>query len=202
MTHPQIPYGPNYESKNEDNRRRKNRGALHDSQRFGGRATCWSSRMGLGKWQAINHSHGLAQNQTISSLVHNLNTFGAWTNDEQTQTHKTHHGLDLGEATTFPLIVYFVPDHGTNIQMSFCPRTPKFSNLGLPQLWAPITLCADLRLRWGRKQSYSPRQELSNNMCHTTITQINQGNSRLLVVINQIDDLIPSRSFGHNLSFN
>jgi hypothetical protein len=31
----------------------------------------------------------------------------------------------LGEATTFPLIVLFVPDHGTSTQMSFCPGTPK-----------------------------------------------------------------------------
>jgi len=46
----------------------------------------------------------------------------------QTQTHKTHHDLDLGEATTFPLIVYFVPGHETNTQMSFCPRIPKWES--------------------------------------------------------------------------
>jgi hypothetical protein len=38
---------------------------------------------------------------------------------------KIHHGLDLGEATTFLLIVFFMPGHGANIEMSFCPRTPK-----------------------------------------------------------------------------
>jgi hypothetical protein len=43
-------------------------------------------------------------------------------------THKTHHSLDLREATTFPLIVYFVPGHGTNTQMSFCPKTPKLES--------------------------------------------------------------------------
>ncbi len=37
------------------------------------------------------------------------------------KTHKTHHGLDLGETTTFPLIVFYVLGHGANIQMSFCP---------------------------------------------------------------------------------
>jgi hypothetical protein len=46
-------------------------------------------------------------------------------NHKQTQTHKTHHNLDLGEVTTFPLIVLFVHGHGGNIQMSFCPWTPK-----------------------------------------------------------------------------
>jgi hypothetical protein len=46
----------------------------------------------------------------------------------QTRTHKTHHGPDLGEATTFPLIVYFVPSHETSTQMSFCPRIPKWES--------------------------------------------------------------------------
>jgi hypothetical protein len=46
----------------------------------------------------------------------------------QTQTHKIHHGLDLGEATTFPLIVYYVPLHEAHIQMTFCPKTPKWES--------------------------------------------------------------------------
>ncbi len=41
------------------------------------------------------------------------------------RTHKTHHGLDSGEATTFPHIVLFAPLHEAYIQMTFCPRTPK-----------------------------------------------------------------------------
>jgi hypothetical protein len=40
-----------------------------------------------------------------------------------TRTHKTHHGPDLGEANTFPLIVYSAPLHGGHIQMAFCPMT-------------------------------------------------------------------------------
>jgi hypothetical protein len=62
-------------------------------------------RVGAPRWDYeemtnFNHSHEPAQNQ-----------------------HKTHHGPDLGEATTFPLIVYFVPLHGGHIQMVFCPGT-------------------------------------------------------------------------------
>jgi len=56
--------------------------------------------------------------------VHSWNTFGARTSHEQTQTHKIHHILDLGEATTFPLIVYFVSLHEAHIQMAFCPGIP------------------------------------------------------------------------------
>jgi hypothetical protein len=70
----------------------------------------------------------------------------------QTRTHKTHHGLNLGEAITFPLIVYYALLHEAHIQMVFLSRdsqmgVSKFPKLGLPQLWGPITLCADLQLK-------------------------------------------------------
>jgi len=42
----------------------------------------------------------------------------------QTQIHNIHQGLDLGEITTFPLIVFFVHGHGAYTQMSFCLGTP------------------------------------------------------------------------------
>ncbi len=65
--------------------------------------------------------------------MHNWSIFGAKTSHEQIRTHKTHHGMDLGEATTFPLIVYFMPGHRTNIQMAQDSQVgiPKFSKLGL-----------------------------------------------------------------------
>jgi hypothetical protein len=49
-------------------------------------------------------------------------------NHEQTWIHKIHHGPDLGEAITFPLIVYFVPFHEAHIQMAFCLGTPKWES--------------------------------------------------------------------------
>ncbi len=55
--------------------------------------------------------------------MHNWSTFDARTSHKQTQTHKTHHGLDSGEATTFPHIVYYVPLHEAHIQMAFRPET-------------------------------------------------------------------------------
>ncbi len=54
-------------------------------------------------------------------LMHSWSTFGVGTSHGQIQTHKTYHGLDLGEATTFPFTVYFLPLHKTHIQMTFCP---------------------------------------------------------------------------------
>jgi hypothetical protein len=67
-------------------------------------------------------------NQKTSWLVRNLSTFGAWTSHKRTQIHKIHHGPDLGEATTFPLIVYSMSGHGTNTEMTFCTGTPKWES--------------------------------------------------------------------------
>jgi hypothetical protein len=137
-------------------------------------------------------------NQTTSWLVHILNTFGARTSNGQTQTH---HGPNLGEATTFSLIVYFVAGHGTSIQMAFFLGVPKFPKLGLLQLWGPITLSTNLWLRWGLKQSCSPCWKLSNGMSYFTYMQGNLGDSRLLMVGSHIVNLTSSPSFGHNLYF-
>jgi hypothetical protein len=120
--------------------------------------------------------------------------------------HKIHHGPDLGEATTFTRIVYSVPGHGTRTQMSFCPETPKWKSqnsqsLDFRNFRGPIPLCIDLRLRWGLKQSCILRQELSKDMSHTTYTQGNWDDSRLLVVRSQIGNLTPDPSFSHNLCF-
>ncbi len=111
-----------------------------------------------------------------------------------------------GKPPPSPLIVFSMPSHGTNTQTSFLSQdsqvgVPKFPKLGLPQLWGPITLCKDLRLRWGLKQSCSPCQELLKNMWHITCKQINRGDSWLLMIKSQIGNLTPGLSFGHNLCF-
>jgi hypothetical protein len=61
-------------------------------------------------------------------LVHNWSTFGVRMSHRQIRIHKTHHGPDLGEATTFPLIVYSMLFHEAHIQMAFCPGTPKWKS--------------------------------------------------------------------------
>jgi hypothetical protein len=78
---------------------------------------------------------------------------------------------------------------------------PKLPQLGLSQFWGPITLHADLWLGWGLKYSCSPHLKNFNGMSHTTWTQGNQVNFWLLIVRNQIDNLTPGLSFGHNLCF-
>jgi hypothetical protein len=74
--------------------------------------------MGLGRMTSINYSHGPAQKTNTRWLVHNWSTFCV----------TIHHGPDLGEASTFPLIVYYVPLHEAHIQVAFCPGTPKWES--------------------------------------------------------------------------
>jgi len=76
---------------------------------------------------------------------------------------------------------------------------PKFPKLGLPQLWGPITLCANFQLKWNLNQNCNRHWELSNDMWHATYTQGMWGDSWLLMVENQIANLSPGPSFGHNL---
>jgi hypothetical protein len=85
-----------------------------------------AARWNYDEWQANQLLTQICTNQTTSWLMYSWNTFRAWMNHGQTQTHKTHHGLDLGEATTFPLIVLFMLGHEANTQMSFCPKASKF----------------------------------------------------------------------------
>ncbi len=85
-------------------------------------------RWGLRRLISNSIIHTNQTNQTKSWLVHSWNTFGARMNHEQTQTHKTHHDSNLGEATTFPLIVFSVLGHKANTQMSFCLGTPKWES--------------------------------------------------------------------------
>jgi hypothetical protein len=133
--------------------------------------------------------------------MHSWSTFGARTSHGQLWIHKIHHSSDLREATTFPLIVYFVPLQEAYIQMTFCPGTPilKFPQLGFPRLWGHITLRVDLWLRWGLKQSFSPCRDLSNGLLHTIYTQENRVNSQFFVVGSQTANLTLDFSFGHNL---
>jgi hypothetical protein len=115
-------------------------------QHFGGRRACWTFGMGTRKSDKHQLFTWTWANQTISWLVLSLSTFGAWTNQWQTRTnhgqtwtHKTHHGPNLGEATTFPFIVHYVPGHRANTQMSFCCGTPKWEFRN-SQIEIPTTL--------------------------------------------------------------
>ncbi len=78
---------------------------------------------------------------------------------------------------------------------------PKLSRFGFQGLCEFITLCSDLRLGWGLKQTCNSPWELSNGVLHSTCTHQGRVNSQLLVVGNQIVSLTPDLSFCHNLCY-
>jgi len=126
------------------------------------------------------------------------------TSHKQPWTHKTHHGPDSGEATTFPHIVFSASFYGTYIWMVFLSRDSqggvlKLSRFGLLGLCKFITVCSDLRLGWSLKQTCSSPWELSNGVSHSTYTHWGQVDSRLLMVGSQTASLTPDLSFYHNL---
>jgi hypothetical protein len=63
----------------------------------------------------------------------------ARTSHGQLWTHKTHHGPNSREATTFPHIVLSMPLHGSHTRMAFCPGTPKEESRNC-QGWTLTTL--------------------------------------------------------------
>jgi hypothetical protein len=73
------------------------------------------------------------------------------------------------------------------------------SRFGLSGLCKLITLCLDLRLWWGLKQTCSSPWDLSNYVSHSTCTHRSRVDSRLLVVGSQIASLTSGFSFCHNL---
>jgi hypothetical protein len=101
---------------------------------LGGKRACCSSGIGLRRMINTYSFTWTYTKQPTSWLMHCWNTFDAKMSHGQTRTHKTHHGPDLGEVTTFPLIVYFVPLHEAHIQMAFCPGTPEITKVGTPTI--------------------------------------------------------------------
>ncbi len=79
--------------------------------------------------------------------------------------------------------------------------SPKILEIGTPTTleahnflcWPPIEVRSETK--------FYPHRRLSKDMWHAIYMQVNQGDSRLLMVGNQIGNLTPSPSFGHNLCF-
>jgi hypothetical protein len=87
-----------------------------------GRVESFEIRLGRGTTYLVTRS--CIENQPTSWLVHLRNHSWCWDKPRATRTHLTHHGLDSGEATTFPHIVLYALLHRTHIRMAFCLRTP------------------------------------------------------------------------------
>ncbi len=147
--------------------------------------------------------------QTTKWLVHIPGH--PWVLGQATGTldHQTHHGLDPGEATTFPHIVFSMPHFEDYIQMALFPGTPKLESrnrpetvlVGVPGLWELIIPDCKVWSRRGLNQTYSPRRDRSNDVWHSQFGGRKEVDSRLLVVRSQIASLTPGPSFAHNLGY-
>jgi hypothetical protein len=70
--------------------------------------------------------------------MHNWNTLGAWMSHEHTQIHKTCHNSNLGEATTFPLIIFSMIGQKATPKCHFSQdpqvKSPKILKIGTPAI--------------------------------------------------------------------
>jgi len=109
-----------------------------------GRARSPGIRLGRGTRRSSLNLH---PKQTTKWLVHIREHPSVLGQATGTLTHKTHHGPDSGEVTTFPHIVFSAMLHGGYIQMALFPGTPKLESRNCPEivpvrvpgLWALIT---------------------------------------------------------------
>ena len=124
-----------------------------------------------------------------------------------TLDHETHHGPDLGDATTIPHIVYSATLRRTHTQVALFPGTPKLESRNCPEivpggvlgLWELITPDCEIGSRRGLNRSCSPRRDLSNDVSHSRFGLREEVDSRLLVVGSQTANLTPGPYFAHNL---
>jgi hypothetical protein len=113
------------------------------------------------EWQVSQLFTRTNINQATSWLMCSWSTFVAQMNHGHTQIHKTHHDLNLGEAITFPLIVFSMINHNNNIHNVIL----SILRLGFLAFSRAITSFVNFRLRWSLKQSHI-------NKLNTTIHSI------------------------------
>ncbi len=90
-----------------------------------GRARSPGIRLGRGTRRSSLNLHPQTNHKRVSSHSGHPWVLGKAT---ATLTHKTHHGPNSGEATTFPHIVFSATLRGGYIQMALFPETPKLES--------------------------------------------------------------------------
>jgi hypothetical protein len=154
---------------------------------------------------SFSHSHGPAHNphKVVSAKLEHPLVLGRVTGNTDTQDSPrprlggSHHLPPYSILCSSPRRLhpngYFSRDSRMGV--------PKSRQMGLPGLWSPITLRADLGSRCGLKQSCSSRRELFNAMSHSQTGHRKEVDSRLFVVGSQTGSSTSGPSFGHNLCF-
>jgi hypothetical protein len=137
-----------------------------------GRGAGWSSRMGLGRATSgsiIDVNLHKLNNKLVNAKFEHfwcMEESRANTNSQDSPQPKLEGSHHL---PSYSILCAWPWDQHPNVILSQDSQV-KFPKLGLLQLWRPINLCANLRLRWGLKQSCRPYWDLSNDMWHATCT--------------------------------
>jgi len=79
--------------------------------------------------------------------------------------------------------------------------SPKIPKVRTPVTLGPHNFACTPPIEMNLKQNGSRYQELFNGMLHTTCTQGDRIDSRLLMIRSQTANLTPCPSYGHNLCF-
>jgi hypothetical protein len=153
-------------------------------------------RLGRGTSRSSLNLH---QNKPLTCLVHIPGH--PWMLGQATGTldHKTHHGLDSGEATTFPHIVFSTTLRWGYIQMALFPGTSKLESRNCPEtvlvrvpgLWEFITPDCEVWSQRGLNQTCSPHRDLSNDVSHSWFGGQEEVDFWLLVVGSLPAPLLP-----------
>jgi hypothetical protein len=141
---------------------------------------------------------------TISWLVSHSEHSRCWNKPRATLDSFDSPRPGLGGSHHLPpySILYVTPPHphsNGSLSRDSQSGVPKLSQFRLPGLWAFIISRSNLRLGRGLKQTCSSPWEFSNGVLHSTCTDWDRVDSRLLVVRNQTANLTPDPSFNHKL---
>jgi hypothetical protein len=147
LTHSQVPGRTHLRVHQSVVAERGTRKGAPDFQHYRGvEGRARSPGIRLGRGTSIS-SLNLHPKQTTKWLVHIPGHPWVLGQAMGTLDHKTHHGPNSEEATTFPHIVFSAMLRGDYIQMALFPRTPKLESrncpeivlVGVPGLWELIT---------------------------------------------------------------
>jgi len=171
-----------------------------------GKGACWSSGMGLGRETNFSYFLKLALSEPTSWLIHILEHPWCYDNPHAILDSQDSPRPGLGGSHHLPPynILCVTPRHlhlNGFLSRDSQGGVSKLSRFGLLGFCEFITICSDLWLGCGLKQTSNSPWELSNNVLHSTCTHQGRVDSQLLVVGSQIVNLTLDLSSCHNLCF-
>ncbi len=136
---------------------------------------CWSSGMGLGRVisNIFTYSNLHPTNHKLVNIM--LQHLWWWDKPRATLDSQDSPRPRIERSHHLPPYSIFCASpqssHPNDLFVLGLPKgSPETAKVGLPQLCGTITSCLNLRLGWGRKQSFSSRWELSNGVWHSIYT--------------------------------